>query len=75
MTRSWLKTVWEKCHAFKFEVILNNIPLKMSREGDDWLMRRFMQLGYRGKELERLNKVRVHQQVLFLYDIMCAGGT
>ena len=31
-------------------------------------------LGYGGSEIERLNRVRVHQQVLFLSNVLCAGG-
>ena len=31
-------------------------------------------LGYGGSEIEQLSIVRVHQQVLFLSDVLCAGG-
>jgi hypothetical protein len=41
------------------------------REGDDWLMARFMGGGYR---MLTLNRVRKHQQVLFLSDILGAGS-
>ena len=74
VTRSWLKTVWEKAHKFGLEITLGNIPLKFAREGDKWMMRAFMEAGYNDTELERLNRVRVHQQVLFLSDVLCAGG-
>ena len=37
-------------------------------------MKEFIALGYKKAQLERLNKVRVHQQVLFKSDVLCAGG-
>ena len=61
ITRSWLKTIWEKAHKFGLEITLGNIPLEFAREGDKWMMRAFMEAGYNGTELERLNRVRVHQ--------------
>ena len=74
VTRSWLKTVWEKADRFRIQIKLGNIAMKMAREDDAWLMREFMRLGYKKAQLERLNKVRVHQQVLFKSDVLCAGG-
>jgi hypothetical protein len=44
------------------------------REGDDWLMARFIAMGYTAEELRILNRMRKHQQVLFLLDILGAGG-
>ena len=74
VTRSWLKTIWEKADRFGIEVRLGNIAMKMAREDDNWLMKEFMMLGYKKAQLERLNKVRMHQQVLFKSDVLCAGG-
>ena len=34
----------------------------------------FEKAGYRGVELEGINRVRVHQQVPFLSDVLYAGG-
>ena len=44
------------------------------RAGDHWLMRLFVRLGYSKDDLEKLNRVRVFFQVLYLSDILCAGG-
>ena len=71
--RNWPKTILEIASTFGFEVFLNNTPLHFTREGCKWLMKIFMQLDYRVKELEILNRVTVQQQVLFLLDIVCAG--
>ena len=71
--RNWPKTILERASTFGFELFINNTPLHFTREGCKWLMKIFMQLDYRVKELEILNRVRVHEQVLFLLDILCAS--
>jgi hypothetical protein len=74
VTTSWLKRVWEKVSSFGFTLSVNNLPMRYPREGDDWLMSRFIARGYTEEELVSLNRVRKHQQVLFLSDILGAGG-
>jgi hypothetical protein len=74
VTISWLKLVWEKLDRFKFGVMVHNLHLMYPQEGDDWLMARIIIVGYRDDDLRMLNRVRRHQQVLFLSDILGAGG-
>jgi hypothetical protein len=74
VTTSWLKRVWEKVSSFGFTLSVNNLPMRYPRDGDDWLMSRFIARGYSEEELVNLNRVRKHQQVLFLSDILGAGG-
>lgn len=74
ITHSWFKSVWEKLDKFKIVVELNNIPLELPRDGDQWLMRLFVAAGYSKEKLKRLNRVRIHQQVLFLSCVLGAGG-
>jgi hypothetical protein len=74
VTISWLKQVWEKLDRFKFAVTVHNLRSMYLREGYDWLMARLIVVGYRDNDLRMLNKVRKHQQVLFLSDILGAGG-
>lgn len=74
VTGGWYKSVWEKLDIFGFHVEINNIPLLLPREGDQWLMRLFVAAGFGKGELARLNRVRIHQHVLFLSDILGAGG-
>jgi hypothetical protein len=38
------------------------------------LMARIIAIGYRGNDLQTLNRVRKHQHVLFLSNILGAGG-
>ncbi len=74
VTTSWLKRVWEKVSFFGFTLSVRNLPACYPREGDDWLMSRFIARGYTANELATLNRVRKHQQVLFLSDILGVGG-
>ncbi len=74
VTTSWLKQVWEKLERFKFVVTVHNLCSFPPQEGDDWLMARLIAIGYRGDDLRTLNRVRKHQQVLFLSNILGAEG-
>ena len=74
VTHSWYKSLWEKVDMFKIRIEINNVPLQFARQRDDWLMMRFLREGYGNDELRRLNRVRVHQQVLFLSDVLCPQG-
>ncbi len=73
ITTSWLKRVWEKLDRFKFAVMVHNLRSVFPWEGDNWLMARLIAIGYRGDDLRTLNKVRKHQQVLFLSNILGSG--
>ena len=64
VTESWVKSLWEKVFIFG-----------PPREQDEWTMPMLVRLGYTAMELLRLNRVRVHQEVLFLLDVMDARGT
>ncbi len=74
VTTSWLKRVWEKVSFFDFVLTVTNLPTSYRWEGNDWLMARFIAMGYTAEELRILNRVWKHQQVLFLLDILGAGG-
>ncbi len=74
VTTSWLKRVWEKVSFFNFVLMVTNLPTSYPQEGNDWLMARFIAMGYTAEELRILNCMWKHQQVLFLSDILGAGG-
>jgi hypothetical protein len=74
VTTCWLKRVWEKVDCYGFVLTVHNLLSTFPREGDDWLMARFIAAGYKGKDLVTLNRVKKHQQVLFLSDILGASG-
>ena len=74
VTWSWMVSVWEKCDMFDVKICLNDKFLTMPRKGDRWLMQMFVTAGFSKDSLLRLNRVRVHQQVLFLSCILGASG-
>ena len=74
VTHCWLKTVWEKCDRYKIRVAINNLKIQPPRDGDKFFIQALVDDGYKGDELVHLNKVRIHQQVLYLSDILNANG-
>ena len=74
ITTSWLNRVCEKLDRFKFAMTVHNLRAVFPQEGDNWLMARLIVVGYRDNDLWTLNRVRKHQQVLFLSSILGAGG-
>ena len=46
----------------------------MPHEGDKSIMQLFVRAGFNKEDLLRLNRVRDHQQVLFLYFVLGASG-
>lgn len=73
-TWGWLTSLWEKCDKFDVMVEFTDVPIEMTREGDQWLMRLFVELGFSPADLKRLNRVRLFQQVVFLSDVLGASG-
>ena len=74
VTHSWLRSLWEKVHAFGLDIRIHNVPLELAKANDALLLPTLVDLGYKGTELERINRVRIHQQVLFVSDVLCAAG-
>jgi hypothetical protein len=74
VTTCWLKRVWDKVDRYGFVLTIHNLLLSFPWEGDDWLIAQFIAAGYKGEDLLTLNRVRKHQQVLFLSDILGASG-
>ena len=75
VTWCWMASLWEKCAKFGVKVVVTDVELEMPRERDQWMLREFIKVGYKGTELRRLNKVRLYQQVLFLSDVVNASGS
>ena len=48
--------------------------VKFPREKDQWLMQMFVTSGFSKEDLVRLNRVRLHQQALFLSGVLGASG-
>ena len=75
VTPSWLKSVREKSFKLGIDIQLAHIPLQPLRERDSWIMAEFICMNYDSTQsLCKLNRVRLHQQVIFLSDVMDASG-
>ncbi len=74
VAHSWMKSVWEKSSCLQIDVRLADLPPQPPREQDSWLMQEFGRLNYSSDDLQCLNRVRMHQQVLYLSDAMDASG-
>ncbi len=74
VTDSWLKSVWEKAFFFGVVLIKGKLKVEPPRHNDNWLMLTLGQLHFSDLEMIRLNCVRLHQQVIFVSDVMDAGG-
>ncbi len=69
-----MKSVWEKALRLRVEIEIADLPVHPPRERDSWLMQEFVQLDYSRDDLQQLNRVQIHQEVLFLSDIMDASS-
>jgi hypothetical protein len=74
VTRSLAKRLWEKVDEYGVTIVLGIPDIKLPRKRDKWLMREFVGMGYSTRELLLLNLVRIHQQVIFLSDILALPG-
>ncbi len=74
VTHFWIKSVWEKASRLRIIIDIADIQVAPPQEWDSWLMQEFVRLNYSGNDLRRLNRDRMHQEVLFLSDVMNASG-
>ena len=75
ITHSWLKSIWEKVSMFSVTIDVIPLPIQPPREGDGWFMQAIEDSKlFDEEEKVILNRFRCHQQVLFISDIMDAGG-
>jgi hypothetical protein len=73
-THSWMKMLWEKADKFGITVETAKGTLAFPKSGDEFLMSILMERGYSRELLRRLNRVQIHNQVLFLLDVLTALG-
>ncbi len=74
VTYSWLKSLWEKLDLFQVKVEIRDTSLRTPCANNRWLMKVLTAKGYRDAELIALNWVQFYQQVIFLSEILDAGG-
>ena len=63
-----------KNHSNLGDIQLAHIPLQPPQERDSWIMAEFIRMNFDTQSLCKLNRVRLHQQVIFLSDVMDASG-
>ena len=74
-TDSWVKSLWEKCFIFGITLEEGKQHIVPPRERDEWLMPLLCKMNFTPDDLLQLNRVRLHQEVLFISDVMDARGT
>ncbi|HSN22990.1 MAG TPA: hypothetical protein VLS45_02270, partial [Methylomicrobium sp.] len=74
VTRSWLVSLWEKSEIYEVKIVIDDSGIELPRERDRWLMEEFDRMGWNKSDQVRLNRVRCHQQVLFLSEVLSASG-
>ena len=75
VTHSWIKSIWEKVSKYKVRVELGPLSIEPPRERDRWFMDAVEASGITNmSELNRINRVRLHQQVLYVSDVLEANG-
>ncbi len=69
-THSWIKMLWEKADKFGVSIKTAKGTLAFPQRGDKFLMLVFIEREYSREMLRRLNRVRIHMQMLFLSDVL-----
>jgi hypothetical protein len=67
--------VWEKASKFDITIEIAPLPIRPPREGGKWFMKAVKENGVTDPgEWAVINRFRCHQQILFLLDVLDAGG-
>jgi hypothetical protein len=75
ITNTWIKTVWEKVSNFNITIEIAPLPINPPRAGDKWFMQAVRESRVTDPtESAIINRTHCHQQVLFLSDVLDAGG-
>lgn len=73
-THSWLKAVWERCWLFQIHIYIPPPSGPLPRQRDKFFMEAVLTCGLSPEEVKAINRVRIHQQVLLLSDVIAANG-
>ena len=73
ITDRWFKSLWVKVYMFGITVEVCNIPLLQPRKRYKWMMMELKRKGNSTEDLRQFNRLRVHQQLLFLSDVLGAS--
>ena len=73
-TDSWIKSLWEKIHAFHVNISMDCKNIEGPLASEVCLMHRLVADGIRVNQLVSFNRVCKHQEVIFLSCIDSANG-
>jgi hypothetical protein len=73
-TECWMKSFWERCHYYPFEIRLIYPSLATPHQHDRMMVEMFLDAGYKRLQLQGLNRCRLVLRLLFLSDITTACG-
>ncbi len=73
-TECWVKSFWERLYHYPFEIHLIYPSLVMPCQHDHLLVEMFLVAGYKGLQLQGLNRCRLALRLLFLLNITTACG-
>jgi hypothetical protein len=71
-THSWIKSLWEQLHFYKFTLHLEYRQLDMPQWYNALLVTMFWTAGYKGTQLISLNHCRLAHKAIFLSDLATA---
>jgi hypothetical protein len=75
ITNTWIRSVWEKASKFDITIKIAPLPICPLREEDKWFMQAVGESGVTDPgEWAIINRFHCHQQILFLSDVLDAGG-
>jgi len=75
LTDMWLKQSWFLCWQLRIDLATGTEDFPPTQQGDNEIMRIFLQAGIHGQELKVLNGCRMFLQVIFISDICTGSGT
>jgi hypothetical protein len=70
-----MKMLWEKISMFCVEIVVVDLAMEYPWEGDWFVMQLLFEMGYPQEILQRLNRVLIFLQVLFLLIFLRLQGT
>ena len=73
-TDSWVKSLWQRLHHFRFSLHIDYDTLPLPRRHDASLVAMFVRGGYSNERLQALNRCRISHKLIFLSDISTACG-
>ena len=75
LTKSYIQHTWKFMSEYKIRYEDQTPYLKLARRNDSLIMEQFMQKGFSGKDLTKLNKIRMYLRATTISDITSGDGT